>query len=203
MDKHFATFLENFGPAFDKRQVPAASIERYRGKLPDQLLAYWEEHGWSGYADGLFWTVNPEDYEPVVDAWLGDTGYVKIDQFHIIARSAFGELFFWGEKTGDTLVLFTPGSYCVPANHILYAEVMDKGVREFFASLSREDCDFEDLFAPAREKFGRLEHDEMYGFVPALAIGGGANVRCLEKVKAVEHLVILAQFAPLEVVSNW
>ena len=54
MDEMFAYLLEKMGPAFDRRDVPASSIERYRGKLPDQLLTYWQEHGWSGYADGLF-----------------------------------------------------------------------------------------------------------------------------------------------------
>jgi len=48
MDEDFEYFLEKMGPAIDKRYVPPTSIERYRGKLPDQLLAYWEEHGWCG-----------------------------------------------------------------------------------------------------------------------------------------------------------
>jgi len=57
MDEDFAGFLEEFGPPIEKRHVPVSSIERYRGKLPDQLLTYWAEQGWCGYADGLFWTV--------------------------------------------------------------------------------------------------------------------------------------------------
>jgi len=39
----------------------------------------------------------------------------------------------------------------------------------------------------------------MYGFVPALALGGALTLSNLRKVKAVEHLVILAQLAPLDV----
>jgi hypothetical protein len=64
VDEDFEYFLEKMGPAFDRRDVPSSTLDRYRGKLPDQLLAYWEEHGWCGYADGLFWTVDPEEYEP-------------------------------------------------------------------------------------------------------------------------------------------
>ncbi len=63
MDEDFAYLLEKMGPAIDRREALASSIERYRGKLPDQLLAYWQEHGWSGYADGLFWAVDPQEYE--------------------------------------------------------------------------------------------------------------------------------------------
>jgi hypothetical protein len=42
----------------------------------------------------------------------------------------------------------------------------------------------------------------MYGFVPALALGGALTLANLQKVKAVEHLVILAQLAPLYVTET-
>ncbi len=42
MDEYFTGFLEDFGPTIDKQYVPPSSIERYRGKLPNQLLDYWE-----------------------------------------------------------------------------------------------------------------------------------------------------------------
>lgn len=37
----------------------------------------------------------------------------------------------------------------------------------------------------------------MYGFVPALALGGPATLEHLQKVKAVEHRVMLAQLSDL------
>ncbi len=202
MDEDFECFLDDFGPSIDKRYVPPTSIERYRGKLPDQLLAYWEEHGWSGYADGLFWTVNPQDYEPALEAWIGDTPFMEQDAYHVIARSAFGELYFWGEKTGDSLSLFAPGSYCIPRESRFVGEKMDFGMRVFFSGLSRDDADFDDMFTPSLKKLGRLKQDEMYGFVPALGLGGPSTLEHLQKVKAVEHLVLLAQLAPLEVITS-
>lgn len=202
MDENFAGFLEDFGPAIDKQHVPQSSIDRYRGKLPDQLLAYWQEHGWCGYADGLFWTVNPHEYEPVLEAWIGDTHFMEKDAYHIIARSAFGGLYFWGEKTGNSLILFAPGSYCIPSKSVVAREKMNFRVQVFFGSLSQKDNDFNGMFAPALKKLGRLKHDEMYGFIPAIALGGPAKVDHLQKVKAVEHLTVLAQFAPLDVITS-
>nr|EPB94940.1 hypothetical protein L321_15376 [Pseudomonas plecoglossicida NB2011] len=38
----------------------------------------------------------------------------------------------------------------------------------------------------------------MYGFVPALAFGGQVAFANIEKVKAVEHLMILSQISALE-----
>ncbi|SFF82169.1 hypothetical protein SAMN05518865_10535 [Duganella sp. CF458] len=201
MDEHFEFFLEKMGPAMDKRCVPAPSIERFRGKLPDQLLTYWAEHGWCGYADGLFWTVDPQEYEPVLEAWIGETPFMNRDAYHIIARGAFGELYFWGEHTCDSLKVFAPGSYCFPRESTFQNGDLDRGVRAFFSKRDREESDYADLFSSASKKLGPLKHDEMYGFVPALALGGPSELSHLQKVNAVEHLVLLAQLAPLEVMT--
>ena len=202
MDENFEYFLERMGPAIDQRQVPSSSIEHYRGKLPDQLLAYWEEHGWCGYADGLFWTVNPQDYEPILEAWIGETAFMERDAYHVIARGAFGKLHLWGETTGDSLFISAPGSYCIPTESIFVGERMNFGVQVFFGGMSRQLNDFDGMFSSALKKLGRLKFDEIYGFVPALAVGGAATVDHLQKVKAVEHLAILAQLKPLSVLNS-
>ncbi len=201
MDEDFEYFLEKMGSAIEKQFVPPSTIDRYRGKLPDQMLAYWQEHGWCGYGDGLFWTVNPQEYESVLEAWIGDTPFMEQDAYHIVARSAFGALYFWGEKTGYSLKIFTPGSFCIPRQSRFVDDRMNFGVRVFFAGLSYKENDFDDLFAPALKTLGSLKHDEMYGFVPALALGGSVVLKNLQKVKAVEHLVLLAQLAPLRVLD--
>ena len=100
MDEVFSIFLETFGGPVDRQEVPASSIERYRGKLPSQLLEYWGEHGWCGYGDGIFWIVNPQEYEGVVASWIEGTKFEQRDTYHLIARSAFGDLYLWGEKNG-------------------------------------------------------------------------------------------------------
>lgn len=201
MDEYFELFLNDVGQACDRRDVPPSSIERYRGKLPDQLLAYWKEHGWSGYADGLFWTVNPEEYEPVLDAWIGDTRFMEQDAHHIIARSAFGGLYFWGERTGYALKLFAPGAFVLPMSDVDISGSLDQQIQKFFGFRDRDENDFADLFAPALKRLGRLTQDEMYGFVPALALGGPATLGHIQKLKAVEHLVALAQLSELRVLK--
>ncbi|MRV75923.1 DUF1851 domain-containing protein [Duganella sp. FT92W] len=201
MDEDFEFFLAKMGPDIHRRPVPLSSIERYRGKLPDQLLAYWQEHGWCGYADGLFWTVDPQEYEPVLEAWIGDTSFMEKDAYHIIARSAFGKLYLWGERTGHSLKIFAPGTYCFPSDEVAPDDDLDFELRMFFGARKRKENDFADLFAPAMNKLGPLGYDDMYGFVPALALCGPSDLAHLQKVKAVEHLVFLAQLAPLEVMT--
>jgi hypothetical protein len=199
MDDFFEKFQREFGEAIDRRDVPASTIERYRGKLPDKLLSYWEEHGWCGYADGLFWTVDPQDYEPALEAWIGDTQFMEDDAYHVIARSAFGAIYFWGERNGFAFKLFAPGSYAVERER--KSSSLDRQIQTFFALRTRKENDFDGMFAGALKKIGRLRYDEMYGFVPALALGGAATLESLERVKVVEHLVLLAQIESLEIMS--
>ena len=81
-------------------------------------------------------------------------------------------------------------------------ESLDQQMLTFFGYTKRAPNDFAALFTPALKKLGRLEHDEMYGFVPALALGGPSDLAHLQKVKAVEHLVILAQLSDLRVMTG-
>ena len=104
-DEDLEVFIEAFGEATDRVEVPATSIEKWRGKLPDQLLSYWQEEGWCAYANGLFGTVDPDEYEDLLDEWLKNTKLEQLDAFHVIARSAFGNLYVCGEKTGKSITI--------------------------------------------------------------------------------------------------
>ncbi|WP_416885664.1 GAD-like domain-containing protein, partial [Marinospirillum sp.] len=105
MNRFEEDFLDyaGFGPAMQSKVVPADKIARFRGKLPDKLLEYWQTYGWCGYAKGLFWTVDPDEWEPALEAWIGDTPFMEQDEYYVIARSAFGELYLWGRESGDSL----------------------------------------------------------------------------------------------------
>ncbi|MBV7567321.1 GAD-like domain-containing protein [Pseudomonas sp. PDM27] len=198
MDEVFSIFLDTFGGPIDRQEVPASSIERYRGKLPNQLLEYWAEHGWCGYGEGIFWIVNPQEYEGVVASWIGGTKFEERDAYHLIARSAFGDLYLWGEKTGVSLKITSVLSRCDVDDFEITNDDLDRELQNFLLSTEVEYNDFGDLFQPAKKKLGTLRHDEMYGFVPALMFGGPDTLDHLEKVKAVEHLILLSQITELQ-----
>ncbi|WP_137940462.1 GAD-like domain-containing protein [Chitinivorax sp. B] len=209
MDEFIELFLEDFGPAFLRQWVAQSSIDRYRGKLPDQLLKYWEGYGWAGYAKGGFWLVNPQEYEPVLEAWIGETPFMEQDAYHVFARDAFGSMYFWGEKTGPSLLISPLDSSAYPNN--TYLEMMQSGdadrvVKFWFASQAPDTMGFFDinqqpLFDRALARLGRLDSTQMYGFVPALALGCPNTVEKLQKVSIVEHLVFLAQLEPLQIIE--
>ncbi|MDT0356061.1 GAD-like domain-containing protein [Herbaspirillum huttiense F1] len=45
-DEDFKYFISKFGEGTKCTAVPTTSFEKWRNKLPDQLLKYWEQEGW-------------------------------------------------------------------------------------------------------------------------------------------------------------
>ena len=71
-----------------------------------------------------------------------------------------------------------------------------------FKKNDEEDEDEKPLFERAYRLLGPLAHDEMYGFVPAAALGGPRRLDHLQKVKAVEHLTLLSMLEPPKVMRD-
>jgi hypothetical protein len=208
MDEYFELFSQSLGQGFDRRDVPQETIDKFRGKLPEYLISHWQEHGWCGYADGLFWTVNPEEYEDVLEEWIGDTEYMERDAYHIIARGAFGELYFWGERSGTSLSISAPYGLVSPGDKFKFDTPKGLEIQAgvFFAFRNRDENNIKDLnnkplFERALKRLGKLKYNEMYGFVPALGLGGSAKLENLQKLEADVHLSILAQCTEREVLT--
>ena len=211
MDESFAYFHndEGFGPAIQTQAVAPQKIEKFRGRLPDQLLSYWQQYGWSGYGKGLFWFVDPDEYEPALEAWIGDMPFMEQDAYYVIARSAFGELFLWGTKSGQSLDVKSSWGMIFPRDNSerVAQGKADQLVESFIVSMDKKRLEQKDaldkpLFDRALKTLGPLAADEMYAFEPALAIGGKAELKNLRKVKTVEHLVMLAQLGERRVMRD-
>jgi hypothetical protein len=202
-DEEFEVFIEEFGEPTHRIEVPQTVIQKWQRKLPSQLLAYWAQEGWCGYANGLVWTVDPDEYEDLIDEWLKHTKLEKLDSFHVIARSAFGDLYACGEKTGRSVTVACPLNKISALPKGLKPkseEDQDLSIRSFFSSSERSRFNLKDesgkpLFEPALEHLGKLAPDEIYGFEPALVLGGHLLLENLSKVKTNIHLTILRQLA--------
>lgn len=198
-DHHFAYFIEKFGEATRSAAVPASVIAFWENKLPSKLLAYWREEGWASYANGRLWTVNPDEYEDIKECWLEDTPFKVLDKFHVIARSAFGSLYLCGERTGRSVTISCMNSEILALKSDLKPknqEDKNLSIQSFFGSRKPKDFDVADssgrsMFDQAMSKFGALESDEMYGFEPALILGGSVVPSNISRVKLDSHLHML------------
>jgi len=199
-DEDFEIFIEEFGEASSRIAVPAESIDLWRGKLPDALLDYWSNEGWCSYSNGLFWTVDPTYYERTLAEWLRSTPLDKIDKFHVIARTAFGKLYLWGERTGDSVSIVPHANaiFCLPSDLQRVRIDYSFELRCFFSNRDRNSVDLSDsrkkpMFEAALQELGELKSHEMYGFKHALVLGGKPELENLEKVDILEHLGFLRQ----------
>lgn len=201
MDQYFNEFLNygGFTPIAESTSVEKETYEGFQNKLPSRLLKYWKEYGFTGFSDGLFWIVNPNDYQDILNKWLQKTPMAERDSYYVIARSAFGELYIWGSKSRSVTILnphlnnILPGDF---SHTPLEAETIDKAIGVFFMAKSKKATDYRDkndklLFDRCLKKYGPLAHDEMYTFSPALALGGSADIKNIKKEKIHEQLSML------------
>lgn len=201
-DEDCQVFIDEFGEATQRIDAPESSIGKWSGKLPNRMLDFWKDEGWSAYAGGLVWIVDPEEYEDIVDEWLDGSGLDQIDAFHAIARTAFGELYLFGESTGQSVTIncATNAIFALAKNLAKRDQRgLDISVRSFFC-IDHESCDLNDeggtpLFERALAALGPLASDEMYGFEPAIVLGGRMRLESLRRVKLDQHLTILRQLA--------
>ncbi|MFC2995156.1 GAD-like domain-containing protein [Acinetobacter sichuanensis] len=200
MSEDFSYFFHEmgFGPAFDCMPVSDEIFEKYKNKLPNQLLHYWRKYGFCGWGEGLFWTVNPADYDDLLHQFLAQTDLLDQDELFVIARTAFGDLYVWAKNSGRFCTIS-------PMLNLVFPRILEQtnfdpdfDLDIFFSSKEKEGCDLKDeknkfLFDRAKQKLGRLRAFEMYGFVPAIALGGLMELDNLQKVPIQMHLNMLAE----------
>jgi hypothetical protein len=178
----FDEFIAMHGPGIDCRPIRPETVQRYDKRLPQELLDFLGEHGFCGWAQGLIWFVDPDEFQDVMSEWLPDD-----KQSVPFARTAFGDLFLHGADGVRTLVVHS-------------GEILPSSPRlDLFVQVALTDKDFLDsslfrrVFKKALKRVGAPAADECYAFTPALALGGPGTPESVQKVKLKEHLSILAQ----------
>lgn len=201
IDENFDYFLEKFGKPQQAIDISEEAISNYKGKLPDKLLEYWKLVGFSCFKDGLFFITNPEDYKESLYDWLEDVEEMDGDVWYVIARSAFGKLYLWGENNWLKYTLdITNGRIFQNSTGSNDGSIdANTNIEYFFSMMKERNLNFYDenekyLFDRALKKFGPLNHDEVFGFEPALIFGGEANISTVRKLDIHVHMAILKEF---------
>ena len=216
MNKFFDNFYNyaGFGPAIKATMPTQETLDFFKDKLPERLLEYWQEYGFCGWGNGIFWMVNPQDYHEILQTWLEGTEFAErekngSDSYYVIGRGAFGDLIVWGKTSGRSIKINANFGMFFPRDGTkkLKERGEERSVELFFATMSKESYDQDDvsespLFERALNKLSPLEADEMYAFVPALVLGGVNKLENLQKVKAIEHLNFLAELGEKRIMAD-
>lgn len=195
-DPGLDVFLKAFPPDADVNPCDEATCQAYAGKLPDILLRLWREVGLGSYAGGLLVITDPAHWEPTLSAWLRG----NIQDRYTIARSAFGDLFYYRDKgmheVGGVPMKIEDVSRIDPHNP--HSDVCAWSLEAFLGEYLLEPETPEaalrkPLFDAAVARLGRPKGDNGFFFVPALALGGPADIAHVGTGDLIVHLHILVQ----------
>lgn len=178
--------IELFKNSIKHADVPEEIIEKYRGKVSDDIISLWKEYGFCTTEDGYYKLVNPDDYVDI----LGEIYKLEDDE--------------------DPVVVMVTGM----ADIIIY-EIYDNHGQFIYIDLRHQKCggvgrdriparrlktvDFRHtilswgLYEDAVEKLGVPAYDECFGYEPLVSLGGKEKLENLRKVNLLIHLDIVSQ----------
>jgi hypothetical protein len=152
----------------------------------DIINIIWEQYGFRSYRNGLFWLVNPDEYNSVARRFpnISETAIV-------FARTAIGNLFLFDKLSiGDSIMHLNvhKGERKIVSTYFEGFLTVDIAVDDFW----KKNC-YGNIELKVIDKHVTIAYDECLTFVPALALGGSENVTKMKKVKIKENLELLAQ----------
>lgn len=170
-------------PGFEKvDSVPGELIERYRGRVPDDMLTIWQTHGFGTAVNGFIKIVDPDDTAARIAESLPVSTWIPL------FATGLGDIIAWtGENLRD--VKYRYGTVRGLGSKIKTLPVYlgeDEFLRDWFEWEPYEE---------AVALHGALGFDECFGYVPLLALGGPEKADHLQKVKLVEHVNLITQLA--------
>lgn len=162
------------------KEVDKETIEKYRGKLPDEYLDIWQEHGCGTFYGGYLKIIDPEDYRDLLE-----NSYFLGNRAIPFLATAFGDLIIWEDNKYVVIVKYRYGERSVIESgfDFFMDDILFGVLDEKYLSIKQYDA--------AVKKYGELEYDECFGYVPLLALGGKESVDNLKKVKMKEHIELI------------
>lgn len=207
-DEYLEFFLSKFGTSTDVVAATSEQVESYRGVLPDRLLEYWQQLGFSGFNNGLFWITNPAEFEDVLESFLEGTEFEDYDNYHVIARSAYGELYLWGERTGDSLNIVPHLNWIKTRKgkeRDIKAGKSDFAIQRLFAVLLPKATDIQSgkilIFPSVLKKHGPVGKDDVMVFTPYLFMGGRKSPDAMTKEDLHVFLQVMADLGGAEIID--
>lgn len=204
-------FVEIWGEPSASVPVPQERFDQLDRQLPGTVFEFWREFGFAGFGNGLLWFCDPLVWQPAVDSWTRDLPLAMgPDRWTALTRTAFGELHLWGERTGTSLTVVPSRGWIFP--HYQSAHMSSVAARDsqIYAALMSHDADSLDvmgedghpLFNRLLAAQGPVSSETMYGFVPALALGGPPRPDRVEIVDALVHMQLLSDITPRRIMGD-
>jgi hypothetical protein len=188
--------IEKFGAPRGGKAI--ADIDRYRSKVPDAMIEFWQLHGTGTILNGYFQFCDPCDYASIVKLIFDGDSHLKPEQTYMLGFGAFGSMILWNEVYQNVDVDLVRGH--VSCRSLVSGKANDPNtalttvlIMLDSPTFDEYDADAEKLFEPARSTLGTLAVGQVYGFKPILAFGGNRALSSLAIYDSKPHMAILAQ----------
>ena len=150
------------------------------------LKFIWDNYGECSFKNGLFWTINPNEYMDIAKLFHGVSN-IAIP----IIRTATGCLFLWDYFDDEYVITYLDVHY---NKYEFYGDTFE----DLFNYDLISDAVWNDQLNGERERLAlsttlSLNRDECVVPVPAIVVGGEFTRDNLKKEKIIEHLFLLAQ----------
>ncbi|MDO4251282.1 MAG: DUF1851 domain-containing protein [Moraxella sp.] len=190
-----------------------AFIKTYANFFPRPLWYIWEKIGFACLDNGGFWLVNPDDYADLLDEILKPTPFYAHDDWYVFGRTAFGNLKVSGRHTNSSLKIDMDYIRIFPwikDDYQLSQKDYAISLTTFLDTNGMRDkktFDIPDrknnyLFDRCLASYGKLKEDEIYTFVPALALGGTNELKNIQRVNIFEHINFIRQLQPFKIMMD-
>lgn len=163
-------------------KIPKENLEKHSNSLSKEAFTFLESFGVSSFSSALFYSVDPTSTKELLKDWNPNW-----ETCSPMIRSAFGSIFYFQNKKIWQLDPVFQVQKQLPMDTNIFLNVFlcnDAFLNSAF---------YKDIFDQVVDKLSPPAIDEVYAFVPALALGGSKTPESVQKVKLKEHLLLLSQ----------
>lgn len=174
-----ASFDSYFKPDKPRQSVDTTILKEFEHLVPKELRQLWQRDGFGTYNQGLLQLINPKDYAPMLNLWLGK----EVPNYLPFAITGFGELMYY-RKLNES-----DHDICLIDIQFRKIEVLTWEMDDFLNNFLVDPIEQSEwlrleLFEKATEIHGALQLNEIFTLAPILALGGEFSLMNLSKGNA-------------------
>ena len=166
-----------------EKEMPKEIIEKYKGQVPDEIIEIWKNYGLGSFLNGYLRVINPDDYKELIE----DTYFSGKESIPLFT-TAFADVITWENNKYIGIIFYREEDF----------DIMASGIKYFFNDIYNErefTNDYFDLklYEKAVKKYGELEYNQSFCFVPLLGLGGKKSVDNLDKGDTLTHIYLITE----------
>lgn len=172
--------------------VTQTTIDRYRGRVPDDLIDIWERYGYGSFGEGFFRTVDPDVYlQRLGDriARVADDGTAATSI--PIYVTGLADLICWEpDPDSVTALLFRDQRLTGLGRRIttMFTIMNHDGIERYGA----DALDW-GMYREAVATHGALAYDQSFTYTPLLSLGGEKTVDTMVKRETIPAIQVLVE----------